>query len=113
MRMPTVAYHSASSRPRGAPPETKVSTRSPRPSRILEKTSLFAHRPGVNRVFRKPFRFLLRLGVDFFVHPRHGDEESGAQLEQGLWKHLEERAVSQRHAVIEHGKIHVARGNVR
>ena len=56
-------------------------------------------------MFRKPFRFLLRLGIDFFVDPRHRDEESGAHLEQCLWEHLDERAVGQRHAVIKHGKI--------
>src|ERR1035441_3703288 len=42
VRMPASAYHSASSRPSGAPPEMKVSTRPPMPARIFENTSLFA-----------------------------------------------------------------------
>ncbi len=55
---------------------------------------------------------LLGLGINLLVHPGHRDKHGRLHFEQARRQPVQERTIGQRHAVIQHGKIHVARGDV-
>ena len=70
-------------------------------------------RPAEDQVLGKVLGFEIGLGVNFFVHARHGNEHGGANFEEGLRELVDEWAVGQRHAIEEQGEIHVARCDMR
>ena len=60
----------------------------------------------------KAFGLQCSLRVNFFVDARHRDEEGRPHLLHGRRQAVEEGAIGQGNAVIEHGEIDVTRGDV-
>ena len=73
-----------------------------------------AHRksPPEDCALGKALRFESRLGVDFFIHPGDRHKDRWPYFLQQLRQVLNERAVRERHPVIEHREIDVPGGDM-